>query len=139
MSHLESADTAYGDEQMNVCMLAYAHYLNDGRIKWYVRTLEAQGHHVDVIALKADGEPAIETRSAGTTFRVMSKYQGERTFMYVWSYLKFFVKSSLLLARCSIRQRYDVVHVHNMPNVLVLAAIVPRMLGAELMAGRPRI
>ena len=36
--------TTYLGEQMNVCMLAYAHYMNDARIKSYVRTLEGQGH-----------------------------------------------------------------------------------------------
>ena len=118
---------------MNVCMLAYAHYINDARIKSYVRTLEDEGHQVDVIALQADGESAVEGRPAGTIFRVMRKYQGQSTLMYIWSYLKFFLKSSLLLARRSFRHRYDVVHVHNMPNVLVFAAIVPKIFGAKLM------
>ncbi len=118
---------------MNVCMLAYAHYINDARIKSYVRTLEDQGHRVDVIALKTEGEPVVEARPAGTIFRVMSKYQGQSTLMYVWSYLKFFLKSSLLLTRRSFRHRYDVVHVHNMPNALVFAAIVPKMFGARLL------
>ncbi|MGB2677974.1 MAG: glycosyltransferase [Candidatus Acidiferrum sp.] len=114
-------------------MLAYAHYINDARIKNYVRTLEDQGHHVDVIALRCDGEVAIEERRCGTTFRIMAKYQGESTLKYFWSYLKFFLKCSFLLARRSFRHRYDVVHVHNMPNALVFAAIVPKMLGARLM------
>ena len=118
---------------MKVCMLAYAHYINDARIKSYVRTLEDEGHQVDVIALQADGEPAVEGRPAGTIFRVMRKYQGQSTLMYVWSYLKFFLKSSLLLARRSFRHRYDVVHVHNMPNALVFAAIIPKIFGAKLM------
>jgi glycosyltransferase involved in cell wall biosynthesis len=114
-------------------MLAYAHYINDARIKSYVRTLEDEGHQVDVIALQADGESAVEGRPAGTIFRVMRKYQGQSTLMYIWSYLKFFLKSSLLLARRSFRHRYDVVHVHNMPNVLLFAAIVPKIFGAKLM------
>jgi glycosyltransferase involved in cell wall biosynthesis len=118
---------------MNVCMLAYAHYINDARIKSYVRTLEDEGHQVDVIALQADGESAVEGRPAGTIFRVMRKYQGQSTLMYIRSYLRFFLKSSLLLARRSFRHRYDVVHVHNMPNVLVFAAIVPKIFGAKLM------
>lgn len=118
---------------MKICMLAYAHYLNDARIKGYVRTLEDAGHQVDVIALRSQGEPIVEARPTGTIFRVMSKYQGENTFMYAGSYLKFFLKSLLLLSRLSFRCRYDVVHVHNMPNALVFAAVVPKMMGARLM------
>lgn len=118
---------------MKICMLAYAHYLNDARIKGYVRTLEDAGHRVDVIALRAQGEPMIEARPTGTIFRVMSKYQGESTLKYAWSYLKFFLKSSLLLARRSFREGYDAVHVHNMPNALVFATLVPKLMGARLM------
>jgi glycosyltransferase involved in cell wall biosynthesis len=118
---------------MNVCMLAYAHYINDARIKNYVRTLEDQGHSVDVIALRCDGEAAVDKRPSGTTFRIMDKYQGDSSLMYVWSYLMFFLKSSFLLTRRSFGRRYDVVHVHNMPNALVFTAIVPKILGARLM------
>lgn len=117
---------------MNVCMLAYAHYINDARIKNYVRTLKDCGHSVDVIALRSEGETEMEKRPSGTVFRIMDKYQGDRTVMYIWSYLRFFLKAAFLLARRSMRHRYHVVHVHNMPNALVFAAIVPRMLGARL-------
>jgi glycosyltransferase involved in cell wall biosynthesis len=118
---------------MNVCMLAYAHYINDARIKNYVRALVDQGHNVDVIALKSDGESAVDVRPSGTIFRVMDKYQGGSTLKYAWSYLKFFLKSALLLTRRSWGRRYDVVHVHNMPNVLVFAAMGAKLMGARVM------
>jgi glycosyltransferase involved in cell wall biosynthesis len=53
--------------------------------------------------------------------------------MYVWSYLVFFIKASLLLWRLSLRRRYDIVHVHNMPNLLVFAAMGPKLMGARVM------
>lgn len=117
---------------MNVCMLAYAHYLNDARIKSYVRTLEDQGHRVDIIALRSDGEASVERREAGSIFRIMDKYQGRRSLMYVVSYLAFIVKAAFFLTRRSISGRYDVIHVHNMPNALVFAAAIPKMYGARL-------
>jgi glycosyltransferase involved in cell wall biosynthesis len=113
-------------------MLAYAYYINDARIKSYVRTLEAEGHEVDIIALRADGEPAVETRPQGSVLRIMSKYQGESTVMYAWSYLRFLCKAALLVARRSLRRRYDVIHVHNMPNALVFSAIVGKLLGSRV-------
>ncbi|MGD0471008.1 MAG: glycosyltransferase [Terriglobales bacterium] len=117
---------------MKVCMLAYAHYLNDARIKCYVRTLEDHGHRVDVIALKSNGESAREVRPTGTIFRAMKKYQGQSTLMYAWSYLIFFLKALFMLARSSFRDRYEAVHVHNMPNALVFAAVIPKLFGARL-------
>ena len=118
---------------MNVCMLAYAHYINDARIKNYVRGLEDQGHTVDVIALKSDGESPLDLRPKGTTFRIMEKYQGISTLKYAWSYLKFFLKSAWLLTRRAWSRKYDVVHVHNMPNVLVFATLGAKLRGARVM------
>lgn len=118
---------------MKICMLAYAHYINDARIKSYVRTLEDHGHRVDVIALRSEGEAAVERRPSGTIFRIMDKYQGEHKLKYALSYLKFFLKAFLRLARGSFRDRYDVIHVHNMPNVLVFAAVIPKLFGARVM------
>ena len=118
---------------MTVCMLAYAHYMNDARIKSYVKTLEAAGHRVDVVALRANGESRRESGPTGTVFRVMDKYRGQSTVMYAWSYLIFFVKALTFLGYRCLRDRYDVVHIHNMPNALVFAAVVPKMFGARLM------
>jgi glycosyltransferase involved in cell wall biosynthesis len=120
------------NKQMNICMLAYAHYVNDARIKSYVRTLEDQGHSVDVIALRADEKAKKCTLRAGTIFYIMSKYQGQSTLLYVWSYLQFLLKALFFLTFRSVHHRYDVIHVHNMPNFLVFAAIVPRMFGARV-------
>jgi glycosyltransferase involved in cell wall biosynthesis len=114
-------------------MLAYAQYISDARIKSYVKTLEREGHQVDVIALRAEGETEKERRSTGTTFRIMDKYQGHSVFLYIWSYWKFFMRSALLLIKRSFRHKYDVIHIHNMPNALVFAAIGPKLLGAKLM------
>lgn len=118
---------------MKVCMLAYAHYLNDARIKSYVRTLEDRGHRVDVVALRSDNEAAVEPGPTGTIFRVMRKYQGDSKIAYALSYVGFFLKALVLLTRRSFRDRYNVVHVHNMPNALVFAAIIPRWLGARIL------
>ena len=126
-------DSRFFGEQMKICMLAYAHYLNDARIKCYVRTLEDNGHRVDVVALRSDGESAIDQLSTGTIHRIMDKYQGESKLAYAWSYLRFCLKSLAFLARRSFRDRYDVIHVHNMPNALVFAAVVPKVFGARLL------
>src|SRR5690242_5779556 len=107
--------SSYGN-QMNVCMLAYAHYINDARIKNYVRSLEQEGCRVDILALRADGEAAVEERPNGTIFRILDKYQGQSQLRYAWSYIAFLLKSASLLLQRSFRRRYDVIHVHNMPN-----------------------
>lgn len=119
---------------MKVCMLAYAHYINDARIKSYVQTLEEHGNSVDVIALRSEGEASSEKRCSGTTLRILDKYQGDSTLLYACSYLWFLLKAFGLLTTGLFRgRRYDAVHVHNMPNALVLAALVPKLFGAKLL------
>jgi glycosyltransferase involved in cell wall biosynthesis len=39
---------------------------------------------------------------------------------------------TLKLTARSLRTRYDVVHIHNMPNLLIFTALLPRLLGAKL-------
>jgi glycosyltransferase involved in cell wall biosynthesis len=113
-------------------MLAYAHYINDARIKNYVHALEEQGHTVDVIALKSAGETSVDFRPTGMTFRIMDKYQGDSSLRYAWSYLNFFLRAAFLLTRRAWSRKYDVVHIHNMPNVLVFAALGAKLLGARV-------
>ncbi|HVZ83088.1 MAG TPA: glycosyltransferase [Terracidiphilus sp.] len=117
---------------MKICMLAYAHYLNDARIKSYVQTLEDHGHQVDIVVLRSEGEAAVEPQRTGTIFRVMKKYQGHRKLMYAWAYLEFFLRAFFFLLRRSFSVRYDVIHVNNMPNALVFATLPQRLLGARL-------
>jgi glycosyltransferase involved in cell wall biosynthesis len=51
---------------------------------------------------------------------------------YLWQYGVFILYSFFALAWRSIRRRYDLVHVHNMPDVLVFSALVPRLLGSKV-------
>ena len=43
-----------------------------------------------------------------------------------------FLYSAAILAWRSLRGRYDLVYVHNMPDILVMSAMVPRLLGAKV-------
>ena len=47
-------------------------------------------------------------------------------------YFAFIVISFLYLAARSLKRRYDLVHVHNMPDALVFSAMIPKLLGAKL-------
>jgi len=46
--------------------------------------------------------------------------------------MRFLKRSSRMLSQLHDRNRYDVVHVHNMPDFLVLAAWYPKLTGAKL-------
>lgn len=124
---------AEGPRRPRVCMVAYACYYNDARIKAYVHSLLRRGIPVDVIALHDLGpEPAAATGASLRMYYTGRKYQGGGTLRYLWSYLSFFVLAIARLTWLELRNRYAVVHVHNMPNFIVFTALVARVLGARI-------
>lgn len=113
----------------NICMIAYSDYNQDARIKSYVRILRKAGHCVDLLVLKDASGKTVEHYEGYSLFRLSGKYRGANPFLYVYSYLKFFLLAFLSLNKLDLKKEYKAVHVHNMPNFLVFAAIVQRLRG----------
>src|SRR5205814_235901 len=51
---------------------------------------------------------------------------------YIAQYAAFLTSCFFYLGRRAFTHRYDFVHVHNMPDVLVYSALVPKLLGAKI-------
>jgi len=51
---------------------------------------------------------------------------------YILEYVVFFMWAFIRLTFGCLRGRYDIVHVHNMPDFLVFTAFVPKLLGARV-------
>jgi glycosyltransferase involved in cell wall biosynthesis len=119
--------------RLRVCHLAYTFYENDNRVIRYAELLAGRGHEVDVIALRRPGQPRRGASGGVRIHRIQSREVSEKS---RWSYLAkllvFCLRSGLFLSVAGIRKRYDVVHVHNVPDFLVFAALVPRLLGARV-------
>jgi len=62
----------------------------------------------------------------------VKKYDGKSKLRYMVSYAKFLAFSFLACTRLFMSRKIDVVHVHNMPDFLVFAAIVPRSFRKKL-------
>ncbi len=116
----------------SVLLLAYTHYESDPRV---IRAAEAAlegGFSVDVIALRRPGQTSCETVRGVCVFRVQARYRGASRLKYLLEYVKFLVRCAVMSARLGISRRYKVVHVHNMPDALVFAALVPKVFGAKV-------
>ena len=117
---------------MNICMLAYATYFTDARIKAYVKTLAVHSISADVIALKEKNKGDRDVLENGEIFYLMKKYQGGNSLQYIASYLAFFILAFFKLSFLYFRKKYKIIHIHNMPNFLVFSALIPKLLGAKL-------
>jgi glycosyltransferase involved in cell wall biosynthesis len=115
-------------------MLAYTHYEYDNRVRRYAETLAKRGDQVDVIALSTSENPRPKEEVSGVTvYRIQRRDMDETgKWSYAWRLTRFLLASSRFLTRLHSKYRYDVVHIHNMPDFLVFAAWYPKLRGAKL-------
>ncbi len=117
-----------------ICMLAYTNYEFDNRVRRYAETLAKRGDQVDVIALMgAQFREPVERIRGVTVYRIQDRAFNERSkWTYASRLLCFLGRSAASLTRLHARNRYDVIHIHNMPDFLVFAAWYPKLDGAKL-------
>jgi glycosyltransferase involved in cell wall biosynthesis len=118
----------------NVLMIVYADYIYDTRVRREAETLvRTNKFRVSVIGLKhgkfkkasfLDGVQLIEINE--------QKYFGNNKLRHIFSYLKFLVLSLINCTSLFLKDQVDIVHVHNMPDLLVFAALIPWIFGRKL-------
>ena len=111
-------------------MVVHAYYEGDARVRRYAESMVAHGHQVDVLALRAPGADVRETLVGVDVHRLPLARRRGGIVRYLFEYLWFTMLCGFVLTMRA--RRYDVVHVHNMPDFLVFAALVPRMFGAKV-------
>ncbi|HXC98913.1 MAG TPA: glycosyltransferase family 4 protein [Verrucomicrobiae bacterium] len=117
-----------------ICMLVYSFYESDNRVMRYARALVDRGDEVDVIALSSgDDQPRFEVLDKVNVHRIQRRDRNEKgKFSYLYRLLKFCVNSALCLSRLQLKRKYDLVHVHNVPDFLVFSALLPKLSGARI-------
>lgn len=125
--------TRRGPRPLRVCHVAYTFYENDNRVIRYAETLAERGAEVHVIALRRPDQPRRGESNGVQVHRVQRRAVNERgPWSYLLKILWFFAQSTVWLTVLQLRRRFDVVHVHNVPDFLVFTAIVPRLTGAAI-------
>ena len=116
-----------------VAMVVFSYYLMDPRPRRAAEALRNEGMHVDVICLKGGkGDPKPETFSGVDVLRIPLQRRRTGAFGYVFQYVAFVLACAGILAVRSLTRRYDLVYVHNMPDILVLSALIPKAFGAKV-------
>src|SRR5580693_1601275 len=122
------------NSRKKVCMLVHNTYETDNRVRRYAEALAKRGDQVEVIALTGGTGPMVSEEINGVTvFRVQNRVRNERgKWTYAWRLMRFLLVSSIFMSKRHHRIKYDVVHVHNLPDFLVFAAWYPKMTGARI-------
>lgn len=119
---------------MKVCMLAYTWYEPDNRVRRYAETLVKRGDHVDAVVLRREGQSSkMEVVEGVCVYRIQRRVINEKgKITYLAKLLLFFVRSFFFLAWKQLRDPYDLIHVHSVPDFEVFAALVPKLMGAKI-------
>jgi glycosyltransferase involved in cell wall biosynthesis len=110
--------------------IAYTEYLSDPRVRREAEALAERGDSVTVMSLAEARQPTTDTvRGVRVERFAIQRYRGGGRARYFGSYGRFF---GAALRRLSRTGAPDVVHVHTVPDVLVLTSLVPRVRGSHI-------
>lgn len=118
-----------------ICMLCYSNYQTDARVTRYADSLAERGDHVDVISLRGTLHSPKEMKLGKVNLLCPQARVGKNEkspVSFLLPLLRFLISSALLITRRHARERYDVLHIHNMPDFLVFAAWFPKLMGAKV-------
>ncbi len=115
-------------------MVAHTLYESDSRVRLYADTLVRKGFEVDVMALGREGDCGkIEFINGVRVFRVQPRRANEKSkTVLLRRLLLFFLSSMWVLSREQLKQRYDLVHIHSIPDFEVFVAWLPKITGSKL-------
>ena len=113
-------------------MLLHGYYPDEPRVAAEARAALAAGFDVDVVALRRPGEAPRDVIEGVRLRRLpVAHRRGVGLSAMVREYVAFTLLSAVDVLPLR-RGRYDVVQVHDPPDFLVLAALVPRLFGARI-------
>jgi len=118
-----------------VCMVTNSCYLTDARVIRYAEALAAREDQVDVLSLRRfQDAPVTEVVNGVNIVCLQSRFKRNEKFAlaYIWPIMRFLWASMWTIFREHRRKKYDFIHVHNVPDFLVMAAAYPRMTGTKV-------
>lgn len=118
---------------MRIGVVAYTFYESDSRVLRYAEALAHRGDSVDVIALRRTGQCSFEVINDVRVHRIQERTLNERAKLdYAVKIVSFFMKSALLLSKMMLKKKFDLLHIHSVPDFLVFASLLPKLAGAKV-------
>jgi glycosyltransferase involved in cell wall biosynthesis len=118
---------------IRVAAIAFDWYPFDVRVRRMAEAAMGAGYDMDVICLRREGEKAFEVCNGVRVYRVpLDRGFGRPLSATVLEWLHFMAHAAARVTWLHLRRHYDVIVVHNMPDFLIFAATLPKLLGAKL-------
>lgn len=114
-------------------MVTFSSYPGDPRPRRAADALIQEGMTLDLVCLAGNERaPRREMVNGIDVVRIPIAHRRGGPLAYAYTYSAFILISSLILAWRTLTRGYDVVYIHNMPDVLVLSALIPKLFGAKV-------
>ncbi len=115
------------------CIISHSHYPYDARVSRQSRALVQAGHEVDVICLQYEDQPFFRRDDGVSVYRFPIGRLRGGALRYLFEFVVFQIAATALAGMLHLRHRYRVVETTSVPDWLVFAAIVPKLLGARVL------
>ena len=115
-----------------VCMVVQSNYDLDPRVRRQTSALINAGYSVDVICLGAKGKSKSEFVNRVNVKRIMTQFPKKSVSIYLLYSTIFFIKATIVLTYLSLRNRYSLIQIHNMPDHLVFVSFFERIFGVPV-------
>lgn len=115
-----------------MAMVTFSPYPFDPRPRRAIDALVKEGASIDLICLGGDNQPRRQALDGVNILRIPLKHVRRGKFDYAFRYAAFISISSVIFALRTMARPYDLVYVHNMPDILIASALIPKLLGAKV-------
>ncbi len=113
-------------------MVVFSYYPADPRPRREAEALVSAGIAVDIICLRNDDEAKKELVNGVQVYRLPVERKRGGKIRYFWEYGIFIVFSFFFLSFLHVKKKYNILHAHNMPDVLVFSTLLPKLFGAKV-------
>jgi glycosyltransferase involved in cell wall biosynthesis len=123
---------SYGLAGKRMAVVSFSPFPGDPRPRRAAEAFVEAGMNVEVICLNDGGAPKKDTFKGIKIDRLGIEKSRHSKLGYVLQYARFIFIAFVMLAMRFPTRRYHIVHIHNMPDVLVFAALIPKLLGSKV-------
>lgn len=113
-------------------MVSFSPYPADPRPRRAADALLHEGMSVDLLCRGDAKAPKREVLNGINVYRLPITHSRGGKLAYAYQYSSFILMTAWILGLRSFKRRYDLVYINNMPDILVVSALIPKIFGAKV-------
>ncbi len=116
----------------HIAMVTFSPFPSDPRPRRAIEAFLKEGATLELVCVGEDRSPKREMLDRLEVMRLPIRNRRGGKVVYAYQYSAFIFMASAILGLRALRRRYDLVYVNNMPDILVVSGLIPKMLGAKV-------